>query len=308
MNFAVNRSSNRSSEFPSSPERQPSGAAKMPITPKPSKNNNSETQSQSSTSPDLAKERQHPIPPPSHPRQYRAIGLIRGKYQLSGEQLTQGTLEISDGTTIEAVLLGRVISLVKNHLDLNQNHLWVVYPRTKQNEDLLHVQIVGVWEPETLNKDGTASTETKAEPEDGYFSIRGEVIFYDREKEVAIVKIKQFPKKESDKVKFFKLKLQGTFPEKPIRHFWDLKVCLEGQTLKIAEANDLGMIPSKRRPDFRKGGGPGRKPYPSQKRPFTRPTPSGSSGSSSGSGTAGSRPIPKPNKPTRGNKPSKPEG
>jgi hypothetical protein len=236
--------------------------------------------------------------------------LIRGKYKLSGEQLTQGTLEIADGTSIEAVLLGRVISLVKNHLDLEQNHLWVVYPRTKQDEDALHVQIVGVWEPETLSKDKerTASDESKSEPEDGYFSIRGEVIFYDREQEVAIVKIKQFPKKEADKVKFFKLKLKGKFPDKPMRHFWDLKVQLDGQTLKIAEATDLGMLPMKKRPNFRGGpgsrSGPGRKPYPSGTRPYRPSSPGAAGGDTGGStgGASGSRPIPKGDRP----KPSKP--
>ena len=87
--------------------------------------------------------RKHPIPPPSDPKQYRAIGLIQGRYQFSEEQLTQGTVWTPDGTAIDAVLLGRVLSLVKNHLDLSENHLWVVYPRTRQKDDHLHVQIVG---------------------------------------------------------------------------------------------------------------------------------------------------------------------
>lgn len=310
MNFAVNRSS----ELTPSPDRQPSGAVNMPSTPKPTKRDRSETQDNLPT-PDVNVEREHPIPSPSHPRQYRAIGLIRGKYKLSGEQLTQGTLEIADGTLIEAVLLGRVISLLKNHLNLEQEHLWVVYPRTKQEEDALHVQIVGVWEPETLSKDKDkekiASDESKSEPEDGFFSIRGEVIFYSHEDEVAIVKIKQFPKKEDDKVKFFKLKLKGTFSEKPMRHFWDLKVQLDGQTLKIVEAIDLGMLPVRGKPNFRRGGpGQGRKPYSPGQRPY-RPSPSGSSEGGSG-GVSGSKPIPKgdrpkPSKPSKPSKPFKPQ-
>ena len=102
-------------------------------------------QSQDSVSSSLpthsTSERKQPIPPPSHPRQYRAIGLIQAKYQQSAEQMTQGTLITTDGAEIEAVLLGRIISLIKNHLDLEQEHLWVVYPRTKMQEDRLHVQI-----------------------------------------------------------------------------------------------------------------------------------------------------------------------
>ena len=202
----------------------------------------------SSPQTDSTLERKQPIPPPSHPRQYRAIGLIQAKYQQSVEQMTQGTLITTDGAEIEAVLLGRIISLLKNHLDLEQEHLWVVYPRTKMQEDRLHAQIVGVWEPETLNKSEEVDS---AEAEHGYFSIRGEVIFYSTEEEIIIVKIKQFPRKEGDKPKFFKLKLKGVLSEKPLKRFWDLKVRLEGEDLVIEEGTDLGFA-QKRKPKFKK--------------------------------------------------------
>ena len=206
-------------------------------------NPNTQTQSVS--------ERKQPIPPPSHPRQYRAIGLIKAKYVKSAEQMTQGTLITTDGAEIEAVLLGRIISLIKNHLDLEQEHLWVVYPRTKMKDDGLHVQIVGVWEPETLNQDDEIEPESGEEAEHGYFSIRGEVIFYSLEEENIIVKIKQFPRKKEDKPKFFKLKLKGTLSEKPIKRFWDIKVRLEGEDLIIEEGTDLGFA-QKRKPKFKK--------------------------------------------------------
>jgi hypothetical protein len=96
--------------------------------------------------------RLQPIPPASEPMQYRAIGLVRGKYTASEEQFTRGLLYTEDGVAIDAVLLGRVMSLVKKHLDLEQPHLWVVYPRTREKGSDLHVQIVGVWEPEKLNR------------------------------------------------------------------------------------------------------------------------------------------------------------
>jgi hypothetical protein len=107
----------------------------------------------------VAISRQQPIPPASEPMQYRAIGLVRGKYTPSEEQFTRGTLFTDDGTAIDAVLLGRVMSLVKKHLDLEQPHLWVVYPRTNEREYSLHVQIVGVWEPENLKKADSLDTE-----------------------------------------------------------------------------------------------------------------------------------------------------
>src|SRR5689334_6494987 len=70
-------------------------------------------------------DRQQPIPPPSEPMQYRAIGLVRGRYCASDEQFTQGILLTTDGVELNAVLLGRIMSLVKNHLDLEKEHLWV---------------------------------------------------------------------------------------------------------------------------------------------------------------------------------------
>lgn len=109
--------------------------------------------------------RYQPIAPPSEPMQYRAIGLIRGTYTPDeDDQLNRGSLTTEEGVAIEAVLLGRVTSLVKKHLDLTSPHLWVVYPRTRRAEDDaedqdLHVQIVGVWEPETLGLPGEGSDD-----------------------------------------------------------------------------------------------------------------------------------------------------
>ncbi|MEG4303743.1 hypothetical protein [Microcoleus sp. D3_18a_C4] len=241
--------------------------------------------------------RQHPIPPPSEPRQYRAVGLVRGRYTPSEEQFTRGMLIAADGTAIDAVLLGRVMSLVKNHLELEQEHLWVVYPRTRQEDGNLHAQIMGVWEPETLKKppelssdeenqeaaeieaSGEASTASlpPSEPdvEDGYFSIRGEVIYQSQDEEkYVIVKIKQAPRKNDDKMKFFKLKLKGDLATKAIGFFWDFHVKLKAESLMIEQANNIGALPIKKRkfppgskkPGGFKGGG--------GKRPFT-PRPSG---------------------------------
>jgi hypothetical protein len=99
--------------------------------------------------------------------QYRAIGLVRGKYVASEEQFTRGNLHTDDGAVIDTVLLGRVMSLVKKHLDLEQSHLWVVYPRTREKGNDLHVQIVGVWEPEKLNRmDALSDDESDGSDED----------------------------------------------------------------------------------------------------------------------------------------------
>jgi hypothetical protein len=215
-----------------------------------------------------------PIPPPSEARQYRAIGLVHGRYIASADQFTQGTLLTSEGKLLDAVLLGRVMSLVKKHIDLDEDHLWVVYPRTRQEEDNLHVQIMGVWEPQTLSSDESlpldstpVTSETKlaesgdktaalANVQQGYFSIRGEVVYQSQDVEkYVIVKIRQAPRKDEDKPKFFKLKLLGIAGMRAVGHFWDLHVQLREDYLVIQESHDIGIIPTKkRRPPFSKGG------------------------------------------------------
>ncbi len=183
--------------------------------------------------------RQRPIPPPSEPTQYRAIGVVRGTYHPSDEQFTRGNMVMADGSHVEAVLLGRVMSLVRNHLQLEQEHVWVVYPRTREREATLHLQIVGVWEPENLSNepdsvessddltqdsidDGASDEEAQeahdvsttavstssedavqyvpsSEVDTDVFSIRGEIIAHEPENQKVSVKIQQVLRKKGEK-------------------------------------------------------------------------------------------------------------
>ncbi|MBD2664105.1 hypothetical protein [Richelia sinica] len=258
-----------------------------PVTPaNNSSDNPSEGQSEGN-----ALNRQQPIPPPSEPMQYRAIGLVRGCYCASSEQFTQGMLVTSDGVELNAVLLGRIMSLVKNHLDLEKEHLWVVYPRTRQENDQLHLQIVGVWEPENLAKNfpdddedvdseqleapkNTTEKKSSENPEslipsseipDGGFSVRGEVVYQSHDAKNLVVKIKQAPRKPTDKPKYFKLKLQGVLVTKAVGKFWDFNVKREADALVVENAEAIADLPKKRRPPFKPGGprgGGSRKPFP----------------------------------------------
>lgn len=203
--------------------------------------------------------------------QFRAIGLVRGRYLASAEQFTKGALLTSDGTMIDAVLLGRVMSLVKKHIDLAEEHLWVVYPRTREGSTDLHVQIVGVWEPETLQKKPEDESSGEAlkpmrpkspiknstDLDDGFFSIRGEVVFQSLEQEQIVVKIKQAPKPGEEKGRAFKLQLKGNLGPRATRHFWDLKVQRDIGLLMIRDATCIGAMPAPRKP-FRRNGPPGR--------------------------------------------------
>ncbi|NEQ23097.1 MAG: hypothetical protein F6K28_28870 [Microcoleus sp. SIO2G3] len=203
------------------------------------------------TSPEPAPSpRQQPIPPASEPMQYRAIGLIQGRYEASPEQFTRGFIHTEDGTTIDAVLLGRVMSLVRKHIDLEQHHLWVVYPRTRDKSENLHMQVVGVWEPEKLAAAEAETDEPKVtDPnQDGYFSIRGEVLFYSAESQRLIVKIQQSPRPGSQEGKVFKLNLNGELPgSKSVGYFWDLHVERKENNLVVREANVIGLVPPRKR-------------------------------------------------------------
>jgi hypothetical protein len=261
--------------------------------------------------------RQQPIPPPSEPKQYRAIGLVRGRYTPSEEQFTRGAMLTSDGTEVEAVLLGRVMSLVRNHLDLEQEHLWVVYPRTREMRQDLHVQIVGVWEPEKLNKAEEASetdTTSDAPPEppppveisssqppddtgldESYFSIRGEVVFYSAEEQQIVIKIQQAPRKTADREKAFKLRLDGVLSSpKALGYFWDLQVERRSAALVVTSGTPIGLVPPKKKTasaGFKRGGD--RRPPQRKARPVV-----GARGAAAPVGSPRREPLPKPVKRT----------
>jgi hypothetical protein len=216
---------------------------------------------------------QKPIPAPSEPMQYRAIGLVRGIYTPSEEQFTRGNMKTEDGHDVEAVLLGRVMSLVKNHLALEKEHLWVVYPRTREREGTLHLQIVGVWEPENLNQSPRAVDgviledqppmlyQPSSEVKGDQFSIRGEIIYYSEEDRKTVIKIRQIVRKkqQEEEPKAFKLNLEGVVSgHKTIGYFWDLQVCREDQALVIKSSNLIAIVPPFKGPKRKRFfGGPG---------------------------------------------------
>ena len=226
--------------------------------------------------------RQHPIPPASEPMQYRAIGTVRGRYTPSDDQFTRGSITADDGTLIDAVLLGRVMSLVRKHLDLAASHLWVVYPRTREKFQDLHVQIVGVWEPEKLtpgNLENSSVSDVEVDHtnsitpqppapeaadqvpdaapklEDGYFSIRGEVLFCSAEDKRLIVRVQRAAKKgakksiepEEDEDKSFKVILKGTIEGKAVGYFWDFNVQRQGNDLLLQNGNMIALVPPRKR-------------------------------------------------------------
>ncbi len=203
--------------------------------------------------------REHPITPVTEPLQYRAIGVVRGIYHPSSpEKFTKGTLEVCDEnqTSIESVVLGRVIGLMQKHLALNEPHLWVVYPRCRDS-NYLHLQIAGVWEPSTLKKqeeenvnknNSNEKLESKSDhlPEgENYFSIRGELIFTRPETEELVIRIRQKGKDKKNKGIPFKIMIKGNLPLEYLRHFVSIEARRINQQLHLESFEVISQIPQK---------------------------------------------------------------
>tara|TARA_B100000700_G_C14918255_1_gene795796 strand:+ start:359 stop:973 length:615 start_codon:yes stop_codon:yes gene_type:complete len=190
----------------------------------------------------------HPIRPVTEPFQYRAIGIVRGIYKPDDKGVfTRGKLIDQTGAEIEAVVLGRVITLMQRHLSINNPHLWVVYPRCK-NSDHLHLQIKGVWEPSTLIKEKSQLEDQLIDelPEgDDFFSIRGELIFTKPDENYLIIKVRQKPRSNGIKQIPFKLFLEGNIPINLIRNFINLNVRREGQKLIVEDYDLIGPLPNR---------------------------------------------------------------
>lgn len=169
---------------------------------------------------------------PVHPLQYRAIGVIQGIYEPLENTLTKGIMTTVDNATFETVILGKAISAVKNHVDLNAVQNWVVYPHVVPELDRLHLQVLGVFVPN--------DTENMLPP--NYFSVRGEVIYSSKKQEKVIVKICKNNSLSSRRVNFFKLELTGKIPDQTIKHFYSFSTVLQGQKLMIKNYIDLGLI------------------------------------------------------------------
>jgi hypothetical protein len=137
----------------------------------------------------------------------------------------------------------------------------VVYPRSR-DEEKLHLQVVGIWEPSTLASDEPELLDSLPEG-DGYFSVRGELIFTRPETNDVVVKIRQLPRADGSRPQPFKLQLKGAIPLEHLRHFVSLDLRRSAQQLQLEKFEVIGPLPQ--RSDRRGGGGGG------GKRPQRRP-------------------------------------
>ena len=139
----------------------------------------------------------NPIPKVTNLMQYRAIGIVNGKFTPNEKgQFNRGFLTDNKGEKIETVILGKALSLLKKHIDLNKSYYWIVYTNNKNSQNL-HLQFAGILDPYQLNDFPNDSSKTnfskllkELDLKDNYFSVRGELVFVNtQKKEIVIFKI-----------------------------------------------------------------------------------------------------------------------
>ena len=181
----------------------------------------------------------NPIPKVTNQLQYRAIGIIYGKFiPQDTQQLNRGFLTDNKGEKIETVVLGKALSLLKKHIDLKKNYYWIVYPKNKSTQNL-HLQVVGIWDPYKLNHFPNDSSKTnfsklleELELIDNYFSVRGELVFVNAQKKEFVIKIYS-SSKQKIKNKNFKLVIKGELSLELLNSFISLDVIRDGNSLKL---------------------------------------------------------------------------
>jgi len=181
-----------------------------------------------------------PIPPVTNPLQYRAIGIINAKFTPhDSENLNRGFLIDNRGEKIETVVLGKALSLLKNHIDLKKSYFWVVYPKNKNTQNL-HLQVAGIWDPYKLNNFSKDSSKTnfsklleELDLKDNYFSVRGKLVFVNNKKKEIVIKICSATKLKNLKNKNFKLVIKGELSLELLNSFVSLDINRDGNALKL---------------------------------------------------------------------------
>jgi len=182
----------------------------------------------------------NPIPKVTNQLQHRAIGIINGKFTpLSSELLNRGFIIDNKDEKIETVVLGKALSILKKHIDLNKNYYWVVYPKNKNTQNL-HLQVAGIWDPYQLNDFPNNSSKTnftklleELDLKDNYFSVRGELVFVNTQKKEIVIKVNSALKSKNFKNKNFKLVIKGELSLKLLKNFLSLDVNRDGNSLKL---------------------------------------------------------------------------
>ena len=194
----------------------------------------------------------NPIQEVTNKLQYRAIGIVKGIYKPNNiDQLNRGTLTDKEGKILETVLLGKAIALIKKYINLEKDYFWIVYPRNK-NISNLHLQVAGIWDPYTLNKvENNTEKNTNALLEEfnlnnNYFSIRGELVYVNKQKKEIIIKICSSSHSKRSKYSTFKIIIEGEISLQFLNNFVSLDLIRDGNTLKMVKYEIIEKIKSEK--------------------------------------------------------------
>jgi len=172
-----------------------------------------------------------PIDPPSQPLEYRAIGLIQGRYVPKEENSGQGTLFASDGVELKA-FMAWLQPYAEKYLDLNQEQLWVVYPRRHPTKATMSVQLKGFRQAQPGEPLPTG---------DGYFSIRGEVVQREDKVGFVVVKIRR-NRTDPSKAKEMLIRLEGFVPPEAVGQFCEFECERDGHDLVIIDGKPIAAL------------------------------------------------------------------
>ena len=171
-----------------------------------------------------------PIPKVSNRKQFRAIGIVYGRYKPHEiNLLNKGYIEDSNGLKIDAVVLGKALPLIKKFINFEKQYYWIVYPRNKDSNNI-HLQIAGIWDPSNFKNNAddkinkTHDLLLSLDLKDNFFSIRGKLVFINIQEKELIVKICPSNHSKNQKNKSFKILVKGEISMNHINSFVSLEV------------------------------------------------------------------------------------
>ena len=193
----------------------------------------------------------NPIQEVTNKLQYRAIGIVKGIYKPNNnDQLYRGTLTDKDGKIIDTVILGKALPLIKKYINLENNYFWIVYPRNKNTNDL-HLQVAGIWDPYKLNQVDNNNLDIDPNKlleelnlSNNYFSIRGELVYVNTQKNEVVIKICSSPISKRLKNPTFKIVVEGKISLQFLNNFISLDVIRDGNILRMVKYEIIEKIKS----------------------------------------------------------------
>ncbi len=167
--------------------------------------------------------------PVSHLTQYRAIGLMPGRYIPFSDAIERGTLITPDQLEFDMEINPNLWKKQAPILDLQQSYCWLVYPKPPKARKNLSFQAAGIKPDVELDKVNC-------------FSIRGQILEINNEQEYTLISIKPNQSWRTD-FEPITLMLKGVLPNRFIGWFCDVRANRESNQLVIVEWQAIIRLP-----------------------------------------------------------------